>query len=418
MVESHLNSISADRWPALREIPTGVGVAARARRAEARLAQVCRRAGIRLQPTDAADMRIDHGALFKRIARFGWLGFAESYMAGEWESEDLPSLLSCLLKERYDPGKGLVTEFASYDGGALPPDLVKLISEDGVSAFGGIFAAAETTSRRIVEAKGRRRPIQVTHVENPSVVERMDLLSAQRRAVNLLLDAAQVGNKTYLLEYPSSGGLLAYAAARRGAIVDCLTPDERHAMITQEFLTLAGITAEVHVETIKSVVPSHRSWLANYEAIVSIEQYEKLSEMDRKVFLTSMSRCLVPGHSMAMQTLVETSMMTQSARRSLDVVRAYLWPQLRYPRESELRQAIDNTGRLAVAAERHFGAHYAKTVTLQSQRFSSLEREAAAEGFDSQFRRLWIFYQALIEAFLRLGYLDALQLTITSRRRP
>lgn len=94
MVDSHLNSINADRWPALREIPTGIATAAIARRAEARLAQVCWRADIHLQPTDTADMRIDHGAFFKRIARFGWLGFAESYMAQEWESGDLSTLLS------------------------------------------------------------------------------------------------------------------------------------------------------------------------------------------------------------------------------------------------------------------------------------------------------------------------------------
>ncbi len=417
VVESHLNSINADRWPALLEIPKGLATAVKARRIEARLARICRQAGIQLQPADAAKMRIDHGAFFTRTARFGWLGFAESYMAQEWESGDLTTLIERLLSEGFDPGKGISTHFGPYDGGALPPDLVKLISHDGVSTFGGIFASAETTSRHIVETQGRRRPLHVTHLESPTVVERTDLLPAQRRAVNLLLDAAQVGRNTYVLEYPSSGGLVAYSAARRGAIVDCLTPDERHAMITQEFLTLAGVTSEVHVEMMQSVVPSHRSWLANYDAIVCVEQYEKLSEEDRQIFLKSMSRCLLPGHCMAIQTLVETPAMTPSARRSLDVVRAYLWPQLRYPSETEIRTAIEHTGCLSVSAERFFGEHYAQTLSLQTQKFSSLEREAAAEGFDSQFRRLWTFYQALIAALLRLGYLEAVQFTVTSQRR-
>ena len=58
---------------------------------------------IRDRVGNAPDLTIDHEELFSRLATTGWLGLAESYMAGEWRTEKLSDVLVALLSVGYRP---------------------------------------------------------------------------------------------------------------------------------------------------------------------------------------------------------------------------------------------------------------------------------------------------------------------------
>lgn len=59
------------------------------------------------------------------------------------------------------------------------------------------------------------------------------------------------------------------------------------------------------------------------------------------------------------------------------------------------------------------GAHYAETLRLWRERFTSRRDDVAALGFDTTFMRMWQFYLAYSEAGFRSGYLDVHQLQLT-----
>ncbi|APT88864.1 cyclopropane-fatty-acyl-phospholipid synthase [Corynebacterium frankenforstense DSM 45800] len=427
MTSEHLESIDPGRWPGVARVPAGTVARVRARRAEARFADACAKAGLSLDPAGSPDLVVEHEELFARLGTSGWLGLAESFMAGEWHAEDLAAVLRALISTGYRPAVGARprVEPGDYQGAELPAELVKFSSGDQVTFAAGAFSSGvPTTVRTAVESFVRgaghgdepaRHFVDVTEHSAPVDVARPDLGPAQRGALELLLDAVDCHPGTHLLEYPGTGSALAVAAAERRATVDTLTADRAHLEATVEQLTLAGVRDSVATELIDSAVPV--GWRGRYDAVVSVERYEQLSARDRPAFLTAVDHLLAPGGRLAMQTVVATDKTTATARRALDPLRAYLWPALDHPPLTDLYRRFDRGSALRVVAERHLGSHLGETLRLQEETFAAHHREAAAEGFDAVFRRLWRYQFALRRALVDLGMLDLVQLTAVHRHR-
>lgn len=142
----YLSSIDAESWPNVATVPASRWPGMKARRAEAEFAKACDDAGLELdlEAEDGPDLKVGHDALFERIAASGWLGFAESYMAGEWtvtSSSQLVKVLGRLLGAGYLP-KSKMLGAGKSEPGELPLELVRLYAGDGLSHVGGIFPVA------------------------------------------------------------------------------------------------------------------------------------------------------------------------------------------------------------------------------------------------------------------------------------
>ncbi|ALC05829.1 hypothetical protein CDES_07080 [Corynebacterium deserti GIMN1.010] len=427
----HLDPIDVEEWPGVATVPNLAFAGVRARQAEARFAKACSNAGLHLVGSEP-DLIVEHEELFSRLAASGWLGLAESYMAGEWRAEKLSDVLTALLGAGYKPRGKLSGSFSlpgqEVDaGGALPNELIRLSSGDGMSAFGGIFASGVPTTVRTavkshVPGAGRNREpashfVDITTLSEPVAVEREDLGEAQRRAASMLLDNAKVRSGTHMLEFPSSGGALAILAARRQSTVDSITADPAHVPSLRETLILAGVEDDVHVNVIPQAIPHQRDWSGSYDSIVSMEKLEVVGKSGSKRYIKTLDRLLVTGGHAALQSLVATDHLGQIGLEALSMLKAYIWPALHYPTVDEVHQLADRDSSLRVVKETHFAAHYLKSVELQRGVFEGQLREAAADGFDAVYRRMWVYHYALIEALLRLGCLDAVQFTLTTRNR-
>lgn len=427
----HLASIDAETWPGVTKVPTTPFMALRARQAEARFARACTNAGLSVSG-QSPDITVDHEQLFPRLAVSGWLGLAESYMAGEWHAGKLADVLTSLLATGYRPrgryNSALRLPATPADsGGALPAELIRLSSGDGMSSFGGIFASGvPTTVRTAVRSHahgaGRNREpathfVDVTTIAEPVAVERADLGEAQRRAASLLLDAAKVRAGSHLLELPSSGGAVAILAAKRGATVDSLTADAEQLRSITELFILAGVEDDVHAALIPQAIPSSRDVRGTFDAIVSMEKLEVVGESGRKKLLGVLDQHVATGGHAALQSLVATKQFGPTAADAVAMLRAYIWPALDYPSVEEVHRVVDRESSLRVVGQTHFPQHYLTSIQLQRELFEGQLREAAADGFDVVFRRMWVFHFALIEALLRLGCLDAVQFSVTTRNR-
>lgn len=427
----HLEPIDVEEWPGVASVPNLAFAGARARQAEYRFAKACSNAGLVLLGNDP-DLIIDHEELFSRLAASGWLGLAESYMAGEWRSERLADVLTALLGTGFKPRGKLSGSFtlpgqAVDAGGALPNELIRLSSGDGMSAFGGVFASGVPTTLRTavkshVPGAGRNREpashfVDITKISEPVAVEREDLGEAQRRAASFLLDGAKVKAGSHVLEFPSSGGALAILAARRQGTVDALTADPAQVSSLEETFVLAGVEEDIHIEVIPQAIPSPREWGGAYDSIVAMEKLEVVGKHGSKRFIKAIDRMLTTGGNVAMQSLVATDQWSPVCSEAISLLKAYIWPALHYPTVDEVHQLVDRDSSLRVVKETHFAGHYLKSVQLQREVFEGQIREAAADGFDAVYRRMWVYHYALIEALLRLGCLNAVQFALTTKNR-
>lgn len=402
----------------------------RSRMAEARFAKACAQAGLDLTPDGQPDLVVDHEAIFARIAAHGWVGLAEAYMAGEWRTEtpeQLVAVLEGLIASGYNPRTAAAGGERFYSGGAVPPELVARFSGDGMSAFAGHFATGVPTTERLSvksfspsAGKGKEPSnyfVSVTNISAPLETEKFDLGDAQRRSVAMLLDAAGVHTGTHLLELPSTGGAVAIGAAARRATVDSAVTDSSVVQAMREQLTLAGVDDAVHIGVVDDPVHALSRRRGRYDAVVSVESLETLPQSYRTDYIAVMDDVLARGGRAVIQSVVAAQKLSPAAESALESLRAYIWPALHYEPAESVRKIADKHTGLRVIAETHAPEHLSLSLAHQRTTFQSQLREAAADGFDAVYRRLWMWQLALREALARLGMLDVVQFTLAHRHR-
>ena len=426
---AHLRPIDASQWPGVVHVPQGRAAALKARRAEAAFARACGKAGIALDGGEAG-LVVEHAELFARIAFSGWVGLAEGYMAGEWSTTDSQQLVDVLMRlivADYKPKTPRVKAGVSAVTGEVPADLVSHFAGDGMSSFQGHFATGvPTTERRQVKSYARgagrggeaaQHLVDVTEFGAPVAAERQDLGDAQRHSVQMLLRLASVGAGTHLLEFPAGGGALALAAADQGATVDVAVADAQARRAVAERLLLAGATGAVKIDEVTGVGRYTDARRGRFDAVVSMDRLEALDPGQKASYLRSAEAMLASSGRVALQTVIRTEAFTQIADIALESLRAYVWPGLEYATSEELAKLVDRETELRIVKQTFAPAHLAASLGLQRVTFDAHLRDAAADGYDAVFRRLWVWQFALREALARLGMLDVSQVLLVRRSR-
>jgi cyclopropane-fatty-acyl-phospholipid synthase len=356
---------------------------------------------------DAPLMTIQKPADFlARVGADGLIGFGESYMAGDWDCEDLTALL---------------TVFARNVGDLVPTPLQRLRS----------LAVRRQPAADDQDKAGARRNI-VRHYDlsndffalflddtmtysaalfetgadgSPAAADRL-LGQAQRRKIDRLLDQARVGPGCQLLEIGTGWGELAIRAAKRGATVRTVTISAAQHELAARRVAEAGLADQVSVE-----LRDYRDVDGDYDAICSVEMIEAVGDRYWDTYFARLDRLLAPGGRVALQTITMPHDRMMATRRTYTWIHKYIFPGGLIPSVTAIEDSLSRT-RLQLSGRFDFGAQYAETLRIWRDRFGGRGDEVAALGFDEVFRRMWEFYLCYAEAGFRAGYLNVSQLTM------
>ena len=407
-------TIDSDRWPALAQVPDGPlklsGLIADRllRRAAARLP-------VRLVYPDgvvvgAADptlptMAIHRPeALVRRIGRNGLIGFGESYMAGDWNSDDL---------------SGVLTEFAKALRDLVPSALQR---------FRPIAVVRPPRSQYNSRAQARHNVAQHYDLSNELFAEFLDetmtyssalfdelpashdnMPAAQWRKIDRLLDAAHVGPGSRVLEIGTGWGELCMRAAQRGAHVRSVTLSAEQHRLAQERVAAAGLSDRVDIE-----LRDYREVDGRYDAVVSVEMVEAVGYRFWPKYFQALDRLVVPGGRVAIQAITMPHDRMLATRNTYTWIQKYIFPGGLLPSTEAIIGITERHTGLRTVDMLSLRPHYAETLRLWRERFTDRRDAVAALGFDDVFRRMWEFYLAYSEAGFRSGYLDVYQWTFAS----
>ncbi len=400
--------VDAARWPDVARVPR----CSAARLAAARLVVRRALAALPLRVGWAGDapsgtagplLRVhDPDAFLRRIGTDGLIGFGESYMAGEWDAADLPAVLGVLAAhvttlvpvplqrlrgawarrkptaQRNTPDGARQNISAHYD---LSNDLFALFLDPTMTYSSAVFA---------------------------TLPARWDALAeAQRRKIDRLLDLAEVGEGTRLLEVGTGWGELAIRAAGRGARVTTVTLSGEQRELALRRIAEAGLTDRVDV-----LLRDYREVGGEYDAVISVEMIEAVGEEYWPVYFDTLDQRTAPGGRVALQAITMPHDRMIATRDTYTWIHKYVFPGGVIPSTEAIAQAAGRTG-LRLASSDGFGPHYAETLRLWRARFTQQADGVAALGFDATFRRLWEFYLAYCEAGFASGYLNVRQILLT-----
>ncbi len=335
--------------------------------------------------------------LFRRLLWRPRLGLGESYVAGDWRSDDPPWLFELLIRRvdrwRAESRLARLERFRPH----IPPrqslrrarrnigyhydlgnDLYRLFLDDSLTYSCAIWEQGDT------------------------------LEQAQERKLRRICEQLELRPGDRVLEIGCGWGSFALLAAGEfGARVTGLTISERQGVLARERVTAAGLGERIEIR-----LQDYRTLDGQFTHIVSIEMLEAIGHAQYPVFFASCDRLLEPGGNACVQTIAIPDERYEGYRRHDDWIRRYIFPGSLLPSVEALQKAMTRASSLRPAGLDEIGSHYATTLQAWRTRFLSRLDDVRRLGYDERFVRTWEFYLAYCEAAFRARSLRDVQLVL------
>lgn len=336
----------------------------------------------------------DETAFFARIGA-GAAGFAESYMAGDWDCEDLPGLFAVL---------------ASHVHELLPAPVRALrrlyISRKPAEEDDTVEGARRNISRHYdLSNDFFRLFLDPTMTYSSALFGPGDSLErAQLRKIDRLLDLTGTGPGTRLLEIGTGWGALALRAARRGAIVTTVTNSTAQWQLASRRAADAGLTGRIDVRRC-----DYRKIIGVYDAVVSVEMIEAVGIRYLPGYFALIDRVLAPGGRAAIQAITMPHQQMIATMGGQTWIHQYVFPGGQIPSRQAIADALAQSTSLRISSDLEMGPHYATTLARWRDQFASAEPEVRRLGFSPAFVRMWDLYLAYSCGGFLAGYLNVVQ---------
>ena len=335
----------------------------------------------------------------------GDIGFAESYIAGDWTTPHLTELLRVLIvnrKEVEDVIYGTWLGRFAYRIKHLLNRNTKANSQKNIHAHydlgnafyelwldgtmnysSAIFETPETSMKDAQHAKVRRALRMAQVKPGDRVLEIGCGWGALAEKATTEFDASIVGVtlSTEQLEW-------ANARMQREGVA------ERADLRLQDYRDIGKTTAD-----------------APFDAICSIEMVEAVGREYWPEYFQTVARLLKPGGHACIQSIVIADELFDRYVASTDFIQQYIFPGGCLPCPREFRAQAAAAG-LELVDEFSFGQDYARTLQLWREDFVAKESHVMRLGFDKRFIRIWEFYLCYCEAAFTQANTDVVQYTL------
>jgi len=417
-IQKRSAAIDSERWPTIAKVPSSPIAAASGVVAGRLLRRAAARLPLRLvypdgtvvgaaDPTAPTLVVHQPEALARRIGRYGLIGFGESYMAREWSSDDLTAVL---------------TVFANSVADLVPRGLQRLRPVGPAFRPRWRSTSRDRARRNIAEHYDLSNDLFAAFLDETmtyscALFTRLpacphDLAAAQRRKIDRLLDMAEVGCGSRVLEIGTGWGELCIQAGARGAHVHSVTLSAEQQYLARLRVAAAGLSDSVQID-----LRDFRDVEGCYDAVVSVEMIEAVGYHSWPRYFASLERLVRPGGRVAIQAITMPHGRMLASRNTHTWIQKYIFPGGLLPSTQAISDITERHTGLHTVDMTSLRSHYAETLRLWRERFMRQRDELAQLGFDEVFARMWELYLAYSEAGFRSGYLDVYQWTFASEGR-
>jgi cyclopropane-fatty-acyl-phospholipid synthase len=354
----------------------------------------------------SASITLHNWNVFGAALKSGDIGFAESYIAGDWSTPNLTELLTVFSANRREMDAVI---FGTWWGRMLYR-VKHLLNHN-----------SRTNSRKNIHAHydlGNAfyglwldRTMNYSSAWFEGDLSR-PLPQAQDAKVRRALSMASVQPGDRVLEIGCGWGALAeQATVDRGASVVGVTLSTEQLAYANARMQRLGVStgqsgqADLRLQDYRDIQD------APFDAICSIEMVEAVGRAYWPQYFQTVQRLLKPGGRACVQSIVIDDALFERYAASTDFIQQYIFPGGCLPCPREFRQQAQAAG-LQVVDEFAFGADYAETLRRWRDAFNQRKAEVATLGFDERFQRIWEFYLAYCEAAFDTGDISVVQYTL------
>jgi cyclopropane-fatty-acyl-phospholipid synthase len=342
-------------------------------------------------------LKVAKDAFYRRTLLGGMIGAAESYIDGDWGTDNLTDLIRLMIRNidgvtkmertwgkarswfhRFKHSRNKNTVDGSrkniqqhYD---LGNDFYSLFLDPTMNYSAGIFDSA-VADENFAD--------QTSELHGASLVK-MDRI-CKKLAIEPTDHVIEIGT--------GWGGLAIFMAQNYGCKVTTTTISKEQHAYAVAAVADAGLEDQITV-----LLKDYRALEGQYDKLVSVEMIEAVGHQFLDTYFAKCNQLLKPTGTMLIQAILIGQQSYQSYRKGVDFIRAYVFPGGCLPSAVTISQSVGRATSMRMLDYEDMSQHYADT--LRHWRHSFIERlnDVKAQGFDEYFIRLWHFYLCYCEA--------------------
>jgi cyclopropane-fatty-acyl-phospholipid synthase len=352
-----------------------------------------------------ATLQLHNWNVCSAALKSGDIGFAESYIAGDWSTPNLTELLRVLVKNRAEVENVVYGSWAGrllYRIKHLLNRNTKTNSQKNIHAHYDLGNAFYTLW--LDETMNYSSALFHGDFTQPMV-------QAQHAKVHRALQQAGVQPGDRVLEIGCGWGALAEMATTDfGASITGVTLSTEQLAFAKNRMEKLGIAhqADLRLQDYRDIDD------APFDAICSIEMVEAVGREYWPTYFQTVAKLLKPGGRACVQSIVIDDALFDRYVASTDFIQQYIFPGGCLPCPREFRAQAEAAG-LEVVQELAFGPDYAETLRRWRNAFVAQHDAVLQQGFDTRFVRIWEFYLGYCEAAFDERNIDVVQYTLRKR---
>ncbi len=334
---------------------------------------------------EIADLKLHNYKFFSKIFKRKSIGFAESYMDGDFSTSDLTKLLLISYKnEKYFLHNlksniffNIYSKFKHFLNENTKKQSKKNIEyhyDLGNSFYDKWLDQSMTYSSAYFDK------------------DNQNLYDAQISKYHQIAKSLNLNENSKVLEIGCGwGGFSSYIAKNFKSKIDAITISKEQFEYASSKIQQEGLGEKVSIK-----YSDYRDVDNKYSNIASIEMFEAVGKKYWEKYFSIVKKSLGDSGKAVLQIITIDDQRAINYHRQPDFIQQYIFPGGMLPTKKNLKEINYKVG-LEFKEIKSFGLSYAKTLNLWNQQFQNSWEELVQLGFNVRFKRMWEYYLSYCE---------------------
>jgi cyclopropane-fatty-acyl-phospholipid synthase len=356
-----------------------------------------------------AVLRVRREAFFKKCVLAGDIGFAESFIDGDWDTPQLTAVIAWfILNHENAPG---LSGSRRARAGAL--NLLRFVNRIGHLLRPNSRANARRNISEHYDLSNDFFSLWLDPGMMYSSAKWADpaftLEQAQREKNDALCRRLRLQPGDHVLEIGTGwGGWSLHAAQNYGCRVTTVTISRQQFEFARKRIAAAGLSDRITVE-----FRDYRDITGTFDKIVSIEMMEAIGHRYLPDFAATLARVLKPAGLVALQYITCPDTRYDSFRHGVDFIQKHIFPGSLLLSLNRVNHLLSAAGGFWLHEVEDLGHDYARTLRTWYEKFHQQLAAVRALGFDDRFINKWSYYLCYCEAAFALRNISVVQTLYT-----
>ena len=354
---------------------------------------------------EVARFEVKDPVFFKKCVLYGDVGFGESYMHGDWTTDNVTKVIQWMILniEKTPTLSGSSNRF-------VPLNLLKTINRwyyrlrpnDLSGSKRNVASHYDLNNAFFQTFLDKTMTYSSAYFSAPN----LDLEQAQYEKYENLCQMTKLTATDHVLEIGAGwGGFAIYAAKKYGCKITTVTISKEQFDFAQNRIEQENLSHQIKLQLL-----DYRKLEGTYDKIISIEMLEAVGAKYLNRYFQKCHKLLKKDGILGLQVIVSPDARYHLFKKNVDWIQKHIFPGSLLPSIAAVNQAINQTGEMFMFNLKDMGLSYAQTLAIWRERFNQNLDHIQSMGFDESFIRKWNYYFCYCEAAFTMRNINVVQM--------